>query len=126
MIVIDSSALIAVAQNEPETERILQLLEDTEQLFISAATVTETLIVASRRRCAKPIAAIFDQFDLVIEPLTKSRAFAAAHAYNRWGKVFNKASLNYGDSFAYALAIELDCPLLFVGNDFAQTDVKVA
>ena len=84
------------------------------------------MIVASRRRCATPIAAIFDQFDLAIEPLTKSRAFAAADAYNRWGKSFHKASLNYGDSFAYVLAIELDCPLLFVGNDFAQTDVKVA
>ncbi len=50
----------------------------------------------------------------------------AADAYRRWGKGFHKASLNFGDCFAYALAEELACPLLYIGKDFPQTDIVSA
>jgi ribonuclease VapC len=66
--------------------------------------------------------------DLRIETvvLTHDRADFAAHAYAVWGKGNHPARLNFGDCFAYALARELDRPLLFVGQDFALTDVRVA
>ena len=59
-------------------------------------------------------------------PLTEAGARAAARAYRRYGKKWHATALNYGDSFAYALANEHDCPLLFVGDDFSRTDVASA
>jgi len=32
-------------------------------------------------------------------------------------------TLNFGDAFSYALATTLGAPLLFIGNDFAATDL---
>jgi ribonuclease VapC len=61
----------------------------------------------------------------VIE-VTPQRAKDAAAAYGLWGKSFHPAGLNFGDCFAYATAKEHDCPLLYVGNDFVQTDVRTA
>jgi ribonuclease VapC len=126
LIVVDSSALIAIALAEPETERCMHALHDTDRVLISAATVAETLIVAFGRECEAPIRGIFDRFGLVVEPLTEVRARAAADAYRRYGKGWHAAALNYGDCFAYALAIEHGCPLLYVGEDFRKTDVASA
>ena len=123
MIVVDSSALIAIALAEPDAERCMRALHEAERVSISAATVTETLIVAFGRECEAPIRAIFDRLGLVVEPVTEARARAAADAYRRYGKGWHAAALNYGDCFAYALAIEHGCPLLYVGEDFAKTDV---
>ena len=50
----------------------------------------------------------------------------AGAAYRQWGKGFHPAGLNFGDCFAYALAKEQNCPLLFIGNDFSRTDIKPA
>ena len=126
MIVVDSSALIAIAQNEPEAERLMHTLHDAKRLIISAATLTETLIVAMGRECEPQIAAIFEPLAFEIGVVTEARAEAAADAYRLYGKGRHKAGLNFGDSFAYALAKELECPLLFVGNDFAATDITPA
>jgi ribonuclease VapC len=126
LIVVDSSALIAIAQDEPEAERLMHALHDADRLLISAATLTETLIVAAGRACEPQIAALFEPLGFEVEPLTEARAVAAADAYRRYGKGRHKAALNFGDSFAYALAKEMDCPLLFVGDDFAGTDITPA
>ena len=126
MIVVDSSALIAIAQNEPEAERLMHTLHNANRLIISAATLTETLIVAMGRECEPQIAAIFEPLAFEIEAVTEARAEAAADAYRLYGKGRHKAALNFGDTFAYALAKELECPLLFVGNDFARTDITPA
>ena len=126
MIVVDSSALIAIAIGEPEAKSLMLKLHEAKAVTISAATVTETLIVAYGRDCEIPIRAMFEKFGMMIEPVTEARAKAAAAAYRRYGKGWHAASLNYGDSFSYALAKELNCPLLFKGNDFSLTDVGVA
>lgn len=72
------------------------------------------------------MAQLIDALGVVVAPLTENRAYAAFRAYRRWGKGFNKAKLNFGDCFAYALAEEYDCPLLFIGKDFARTDAEPA
>ena len=59
-------------------------------------------------------------------PVTPIRAERVAEAYRQWGKGNHPARLNFGDCFAYALAKELACPLVFIGNDFARTDVMRA
>jgi len=61
-----------------------------------------------------------------VVPVTAKVAYQVAAAYRRWGKGVHPASLNYGDCFAYALARERNLPLLYIGQDFAQTDVQSA
>lgn len=117
---------MAIALAEPDAGQCMRALHEAERVSISAATVTETLIVAFGRDCEAPIRALFDRFGLVIEPVTEGRARAAADAYRRYGKGWHAAALNYGDCFAYALAIEHGCPLLYVGDDFGKTDVTSA
>ncbi len=65
-------------------------------------------------------------FSVEIIPVTPERARLTAQAYSVWGKGIHPATLNYGDCFAYATAKEYGCPLLFVGNDFSQTDIEPA
>jgi ribonuclease VapC len=60
-----------------------------------------------------------------VVPVTEADAILVAEAYDRWGRGAHSAALNYGDCFAYVLAKQRGCPLLFVGNDFSQTDVQV-
>ena len=66
------------------------------------------------------------RLDAEIAPVTDDFARSVADAYDRWGKGVNPAGLNFADCFAYALAMERSCPLLFVGDDFAKTDVVPA
>jgi ribonuclease VapC len=126
MIVVDTSALVAVITNEPAGQGCRSVLETETRIMMSAATVTEAVIVATRRD-------ILDEMNLIIESsvnqiveLTSDRARAAGAAYSRWGKGIHPAGLNFGDCFAYALAKEFDCALLYVGNDFARTDIASA
>lgn len=125
-MVIDSSALFAMLQGEPEAEACMEAVTTDARLFIAAPTLTEALIVAAGRELHGEMAALIDRLDLTVEPLTVARAYAAVSGYTQWGKGFHRAKLNFADSFAYALAKEHGCPLLFVGNDFAQTDVEPA
>lgn len=95
--------------------------------MIAAPTAAECLIVGMGRGVEAEMRRLLDEIGLVIVPLTDDRARLAAEAYRRWGKGFHsKAKLNICDSFAYALAREFGCPLLYVGNDFAQTDISSA
>lgn len=126
MIVVDSSALIAITLAQPEGRRCMVALHASPRTLISAATLTETLIVAMGRDCSAQMRTLLDTFGLLVEPVTADRVHAAALAYSRYGKGWHAAGLNYGDSFAYALAAEYDCPLLYVGNDFALTDIASA
>ena len=101
-------------------------LWSAQQKLISAGTLTELIIVALRRGVEPLAHAVVEAADLQVEPLTRSRALDAGSAYKHWGKGVHPAQLNYGDCFAYALAREFGCPLLYVGDDFAQTDVESA
>ncbi len=84
------------------------------------------MIVATGRELHGEMAALIADLSLKVTPLTEDRAHAALRAYVIWGKGYHRAKLNICDSFAYALAREFACPLLYVGNDFAQTDVVSA
>lgn len=126
MIVVDSSALIAIVQDEPLAEACSLVLADNEDFLITAPTLTEVLVVSARQGVDHEVRHLIESFDFEIIPLTADRAYAAADAYRRFGKSFHPAKLNYGDCFSYVLAIEHDCPLLFVGDDFTKTDVRSA
>lgn len=126
MICVDSSALIEIAIGASQADDCRHALIEAERLVMSAATVTETLIVAFGRSAESRLRAVLDRFGIEVVPLTDQRARAAAAAYRRYGKGWHAAGLNFGDCFAYALAREYDCPLLFVGRGFALTDVRPA
>lgn len=126
MIVVDSSALIAILRGEVRADECRNALQANDPLLIAAPTLTETIIVAAGHDVSEQLAKLLDALPLTVIPLTGERALAAGRDYLRWGKSFHKAKLNFGDCFAYALAKEHDCPLLFVGDDFALTDVKPA
>ena len=126
MIAVDTSALLAIAFDEPEADQCADVLEVEEEVLISAGTLAELLIVAERRNLGEPAARLLERFGLVVVPVTAASARGVAEAYSRWGRGVHPAGLNLGDCFAYAVAKEYDCPLLFVGGDFAQTDVARA
>lgn len=123
MIVVDTSALMAVVLDERTAAACRDALEREPAVLISAGTLTETLIVAAGRNLAEEIGALVDGLGIEVVPVTSSSARASARAYGRWGKGHHRAALNFGDCFAYELATARACPLLFVGDDFSFTDV---
>ncbi|GAA0870728.1 type II toxin-antitoxin system toxin ribonuclease C30 [Brevundimonas basaltis] len=125
MIAVDTSALIAVVAKEPLASRCAGILRDNT-LLISAATLTEALIVGSRPEFGRAMKPFLTALELTVVEVDEEFAERAAEAYRRWGKGFHGARLNYGDSFSYALAELYDCPLLYVGDDFARTDIRSA
>ncbi|MDB5459794.1 MAG: PilT protein domain protein [Caulobacteraceae bacterium] len=126
MIAVDTSALMAILLGEPEADACARSLEEEGDLLISAATLTEVLIVAGRRGLADQMAALIGRLDFTVAPLFEADARRAAQAHAQWGKGVHRAALNFGDCFAYALAKQHGCPLLYVGEDFARTDLVAA
>ena len=126
MIVIDTSAIIAIATNEPDARRLIKTINAQDELLISAATLTELLVVAARKGALQEVEEFLRDFGHRTTDVTEDLTRRAGAAYLQWGKGFHPAGLNFGDYFAYALAKERDCPLLFIGNDFSKTDIKPA
>lgn len=114
---------MAILLNEPEALACAAALEEADAILLSAATLTETLIVASRRALGHKVRDLVDSVGVTIVPVTEARARGAARAHDRWGRGVHPAALNFGDCFAYDLAAVNDCPLLYIGSDFAQTDI---
>ena len=126
MIAIDTSAIMAILLNEPSAEACIAAMEGEEEIIISAGTLAETLIVAGRRNVAEEASRLIEGLGLEIISVTPAAARRVADAYARWGKGVHAADLNHGDCFAYEVAKEHACPLLFVGDDFPQTDIDPA
>lgn len=125
-MVVDTSALMAIVLNEPEADACAAALEAEDELLISAGTVAEALIVAARRNVGQEMERLIDGVGLEIVSITPASARRIAQAYEQWGKGVHPAALNFGDCFAYEVAKEHACRLLYVGDDFAQTDIERA
>jgi ribonuclease VapC len=128
LIVVDASALIAIATGEPDWKLYAEALERSDTAYLSAPNYLETgLILVSRGIVADR--AGFDVWlndtGVVVRP-DLPHAADGLDAYIRFGKGFHPARLNLGDCFAYALAKALDAPLLYKGDDFALTDIRSA
>ena len=126
MIAIDTSALAAIVFAEADRARCQAALEASPDLVISAVTLAEALIVADRRDRLPEMRDLLTALEPTVIPATTETARRAAAAYARWGKGVHPARLNFADCFAYDVAKEHDFPLLYVGRDFAQTDVAAA
>lgn len=126
LIVVDTSALMAVILREPKASVCIAALDQAEDMAISAATLAEALVVAGLRGIAPEMEQLIEELGCEVAPVTEALAARVARAYARWGKGVHPAGLNFGDCFAYALAEERACPLLFIGDDFARTDIVSA
>lgn len=124
MIAIDTSAIMAILLDEPEADACIAAIEAEEDVVISSATLAETLIVAGRRNVGSEAAILLDGLGFEVVSVTPASAKRVAEAYAAWGKGVHPASLNFGDCFAYEVAKEHACPLLFVGDDFSRTDIE--
>jgi len=126
MIVVDTSALMAIILDEPQAEACMTALEADDELLVSAGTVAEALIVSGHRNVGEEMAELIAGLGFEVVAVTLVSARQLAQAYARWGKGVHPAALNFGDCFAYALAKQNSCPLLYVGDDFSRTDIRSA
>jgi len=129
LIVVDTSAVMAVLLAEAETRAFQLVLSKEDHVRLSAMTDFEIRLLAFSRggsRLVDRYETFFDTVGFAIAPFGKQESLAAFDAYRRFGKGNHPARLNFGDCAAYALAKSLDAPLLFKGNDFARTDVRRA
>lgn len=125
-MVIDTSALLAILQDEPERRAFNEAIESADSRWMSTATFVEVSIVIESRYGAEGLGDLdlfVDQAGIELVALDGDQAKVARRAFSRFGKGRHPAGLNYGDCFAYALAMVLGEPLLFKGEDFTQTDV---
>lgn len=125
MIAVDSSALVAIVLGEPEAEELLALLQGSFAV-VSAANLVEAAIVVEARQgpdAARDLALLIDGAVEEVARVDREMADAAVACWRRFGKGRHPAAMNFGDCFAYALAEVRSAPLLFKGDDFAQTDV---
>lgn len=120
----DPSSLIAIVLNELEADACIAALETEERVLISAGTLAEALVVASRRGVAEELSSLIDGLGFEIAPVPDASARRIAQVYLQWGKGVHPAGLNFGDCFAYDVAKTHACRLLYVGSDFAGTDIQ--
>jgi len=133
VIVVDSSAVIAIFRQEHDAEDFARCIATDDDPVMSAANLVETSIVLRGLKEIAPERAErwLDDFiaaaGIRIEPVTTDQANAARSAHLQFGKgTGHGAALNYGDCFAYALAKAMEVPLLCKGNDFRLTDIGIA
>ena len=129
MMVSDTSALMALVMGEPEAPDIRHAIDEAGQALISAATLVEFYIVAMGKGddAYARAQALIRELPITVVPLDAAQAELARNAYETYGRGRgHPAQLNFGDTFAYALAAERGLPLLYKGNDFARTDIAAA
>jgi ribonuclease VapC len=128
-VILDTSAIVAVIHDEPDRRRLVEALANVAQVGVGTPTLTEASVVLVRRygpAGRATLARFLEENEVVAIPFGDHHWSAAAEAYIRYGKGRHPASLNYGDCMTYATARVAEMPLLFTGDDFAQTDLTPA
>lgn len=128
-MVVDTSVLVAVLEDESIAARLSAALDAAEAVRVSVVTLVEAGIVVETRRgelAGHELDLLLSRLQADIVSVTRDHAALARDAYRRFGKGHHRAGLNFGDCFSYALAVAVGESLLFVGNDFANTDVLAA
>jgi ribonuclease VapC len=125
-MVIDTSALLAILQREPERRSFVEAIESADSTRMSVASFVESSIVIESRYGAEGLRDL-DRFisraGIELIPVDQEQGELARTAFSRFGKGCHRAGLNYGDCFSYAAAIALGEPLLYKGDDFIHTGV---
>lgn len=128
-MVIDTSAIVAILFDETDADRIEEAISTSEARSISAASVLECSIVVESRfgeDGGRELDLVLYKAGISIVDVTNDQLDVARAGFRKFGKGRHRAGLNYGDCFAYALALVRGEPLLFKGDDFSHTDVVPA
>jgi ribonuclease VapC len=127
VIVLDTSAVLAILWREPEAEDFKVAITESDGVIMSAATRLECFVVCMRRggpALVEEMEGLLAGLTIDTAPFDEKQLAMARDAFAMYGR--GRHGLNYGDCFSYALAKARDLPLLFKGEDFAATDVKRA
>lgn len=125
-MVIDTSALVAILQDERERRAFNEAIEAAESCSMSAASLVETSMIIESRYGPEGIRSLdlyISKARIKLVSVDADQAYTARDAFRNYGKGRHRAGLNFGDCFSYALAKALDEPLLFKGADFTLTDI---
>lgn len=126
-MIVDTSVVVAILRGEPDSREYVAALNSISPRRLSAGNYLELAIIIDKQRsepASQRLDAFLAEMQIEIEPVTATQAKLARAAYRQFGKGSgHPAELHYGDCFAYALAKDKGEPLLFKGNDFAQTDI---
>jgi ribonuclease VapC len=129
-LIIDFSAVIAVLRKEDDHLRYRQAIAESRNCRMSTASYLETAIIVDRDQSpqlSREFDRVITSMEVELVPVSVEHAQIARAAYRDFGRGSgHPARLNLGDCFAYALAVERDEPLLFIGDDFSHTDVRSA
>jgi ribonuclease VapC len=128
-MVVDTSALIAILLDEPESSVMRAAIEADPVRLVSAATLLEAAMVIETRfgeAGGRELDLLLQKAGCEIVPVDSSQADIARGAFRRYGKGRHAAGLNFGDCFSYALSMASGEPLLFKGDDFGRTDLRRA
>lgn len=128
-MILDASAIVAIATEEPGCLELIDKLDAAPSLAIGAPTLVETALVLRSRLNSEPRAFLdrfLSEWSVTVVPFGEDHWKTAADAHTRFGRGRHKAALNFGDCLSYATAKLADMPLLCTGGDFAKTDVTIA
>ncbi len=128
MIVVDTSAIVAVLFAEPGGNEIERRLREEPSVMSAATRVELGIVIEAKTGPAgtQLLEELLGRSQVEVIPVDAELAAEALVCWRRFGKGRHPAGLNFGDVFSYALSRQLGQPLLFVGNDFSHTDVEVA
>ena len=121
--------MLAIVLRERDGRRYLRAILEDQPRLMSVSNWFEATMVIDRRGNALAISrleAFIRRAKVELMPVSLTQATIARRAWQMFGRGAHPAKLNFGDCFAYALAKETSEPLLFKGNDFAQTDIEPA
>jgi ribonuclease VapC len=125
-MVLDTSVLLAILQDEPERRAFTEVVGSAETRLMSTASFVEASVIVDSRfgpEGVRDLDLLISKAQVTLVPVDTDQAYVARQAYRLYGKGRHAAGLNFGDCFSYALAHSMGEPLLFKGNDFSQTDV---
>jgi ribonuclease VapC len=125
-IVIDTSAIVAILTQEEAGPELVRKASSVERCLLPAPCAAEALMVMTSKGkgdLGGELNELYRQLNIHVVPFSSDHLLWFQHAFERYGKGRHKAALNFGDCFSYAVAKEGGYPLLFIGNDFALTDL---
>jgi ribonuclease VapC len=129
VIVIDTSAIVAILRAEPDASRFAEVIGEAERCFFSAVGFLEASMVRIGRGPAQlgdDLENLVRELAIELVPFDQHQARLSRDAFVRFGKGRHPAGLNFGDCISYALARSRGLPLLFKGEDFVKTDIMAA
>lgn len=128
-MILDSSVVVAALRKEEGHEELEEKMLAADSLAIGAPTLVESAIVmvgAGGAAGMTALTAFIAEFEVAVIPFGQKHVGSAVEAFDTFGKGRHRARLNYGDCMTYATARVAERPLLYVGDDFAQTDIQPA